>query len=76
MAEYGEKEIYLRWSDIKNALIDCYKDQVIDKNLSEEERKAAMLGIDLALSALERLSAADVAPVDQCADEASTAGEE
>lgn len=51
-------EMYLRWSDIKNALIK------VSENLSENE----LAGMDVALSALEKLSSADVVEVVWCAD--------
>ena len=63
MAEYIEREKYLRWSDISDALIEHHGEQVMSKYLTVAECKAAKFGIEGALYVLEYLPAADVAPV-------------
>lgn len=63
MAEYIEREKYLRWSDINDALIEHHGEQVMSKYLTVAECKAAKFGIEGALYVLEYLPAADVAPV-------------
>ena len=63
MAEYIEREKYLRWSDINDALIEHHGEQVMSKYLTVAECKAAKFGIEGALYVLGYLPAADVAPV-------------